>query len=123
MRPQRKLNLNWQDPVARRGYKRADMRKRRLFARGQISWDATTLFARAMDRARRTQVALPRDPVLDAWRVQRVVRVAFDSRFGPYRPVVDGHSKVPRSEDGGEERVAPPGLVEATRRIQTRSGQ
>jgi len=79
MGPQRKVNLDWDDPAARRAYKRADMRKRRLLARGQLSWDAAALFAAAMDQARRTQVALPRDPVLDGWRVQKVVRRAFDS--------------------------------------------
>jgi len=87
MGPQRKLNLDWQNPAAVRGYKRADMHKRRLLARGPAaggSQDPAALIEAAMDHARRTQVALPRDRVLDAWRVQKVVRRAFDSRFGPY---------------------------------------
>jgi len=57
------------------------MRRRRLLARGQLSWNAAVLFAAAMEQARRAHVALPGDPVLDAWRVQKVVRGAFDSRF------------------------------------------
>jgi len=79
MRPQRKLNLDWQDPAARRRYHRDWTRLQRQAEREEDAEDPGGLLSAAFERARQTHAALPRDPVLDAWRVQKVVRMAFDA--------------------------------------------
>jgi len=93
-----KTKTNWNNARAVRRYHRLWTRQHRQALRqsrladlsvGMIPADDLgavpaaahlALFARAWECARRAHAALPRDPVLDGWRVQKILRSRFDTR-------------------------------------------
>jgi len=81
----RKAKTDWRQPSQVRKYHRDWARMHRASQRQVRAEEPDDLLQDAFERARGTHVPLPRDPVLDAWRVQRVLRVAFDDRYGIHR--------------------------------------
>ena len=78
-RQQRKLGLDWSRPAVRRRYRRV------WTSQARVKLTPEVLFERALAHARHTRVPWPRDPVLDAWRPQRVPRIPFSQKISASR--------------------------------------